>query len=82
MHEVDWMVTIMKVLLDDFRDRGNSRSPVGAAISTRLHGAVVRRHQLCEVVAIQEELAILAGVSWMHCFIFSDSGIGMRCFWG
>jgi len=64
------MVTIMKVLLDSFQG-SNSRSPVGAAICTRLHGAVVRRHhQLCEVVAIQEELAILAGVSWMHCFIF------------
>ena len=34
LHEVDWMVTIMKVLLGGFRERGNSWSPISAAIST------------------------------------------------
>ena len=36
----------------------------------QLHGVVVRRHLLHEVVAGLEDFVILAGASWMHCFIF------------
>jgi hypothetical protein len=39
-------------------------------------------HQLREVVAGLEELLILAGASWMHCFIFFLQWIEMSGFWG
>ena len=39
----------------------------------QLHGAIVRHHQIREVIAGLEELVILVEPSWMHCFIFSDS---------
>ena len=39
----------------------------------QLHGAVMGRYQLHEVLAGLEELVILTGASWIHCFIFSYS---------
>ena len=39
----------------------------------QLHGDVMRRYQLREVLAGLEELVILTVASWMHCFIFSYS---------